>query len=80
MGERHKCVTTGRNSSKLTTRRYWAEGRLYKRRIARIERHIAAHPNDLQAPGDLRRIEDEIIARPARPLPTVLPGTPKAAR
>lgn len=76
MGERKTCKTVGRNSSKPTTRRYWAEGRYRKRRLKRIEAHILAHPNDLSAPGHLGRIEQEVyISKPA--VISDLPGTKK---
>ncbi len=80
MGERKKCVATGRHASRPTSQRYRASDRLRKRRIARIERHIRAHPNDKQAPDDLKRIEVAIYVRPTEADAMALPGTPAAAK
>ncbi len=75
MAERKKCVKIGRSGRKPSAKRYRAEMRWLKRQVARIERHIAAYPNDKTAPAALRRIEEATYVRPAT-LESYLPGTP----
>ena len=67
MGEKRTCTVAGRNANKPTTKRYWASNRYQRRREARIKKHILLHPNDLTAPANLRRIEDEPIRHILRP-------------
>ena len=55
--EKKKCVSSGRHADQPSHKRYRAEGRAMRRQFERIERHIAAHPNDATAPAALARLE-----------------------